>query len=110
MAALRAAKQALRKEIKRRVAVLSDSEKQRQSLVVSHKVRTWTESTTADEALLAGFKFYYCLFTAKLRVGRVLNPCIRWNWNPNVNGCSTKKRFCFAASSFIWKQLLVVID
>lgn len=55
MAALRAAKQALRKEIKRRIAALSDSEKQRQSLVVSHKVRgrTPTELKTADEALLA---------------------------------------------------------
>lgn len=39
MAALRAAKQALRKEIKRRVAALSDREKQRQALVVSQKVR-----------------------------------------------------------------------
>lgn len=38
MAALRAAKQALRKEIKRRVAALSDGEKQRQALVVSQKV------------------------------------------------------------------------
>ncbi|GLD55637.1 5-formyltetrahydrofolate cyclo-ligase isoform X1 [Lates japonicus] len=38
MAALRAAKQALRKEIKRRVAALSDGEKQRQSLVVSQKL------------------------------------------------------------------------
>lgn len=55
MAALRAAKQALRKEIKRRIAALSDCEKQRQSLVVSRKVRgkTPTELTTADEALLA---------------------------------------------------------
>ena len=39
MAALRAAKQALRKEIKRRVAAVTDQEKHRQSLVVSHKVR-----------------------------------------------------------------------
>lgn len=38
MAALRAAKQALRKEIKRRVAALSEQEKQRQSLVVSQKL------------------------------------------------------------------------
>ncbi|XP_050932163.1 5,10-methenyltetrahydrofolate synthetase (5-formyltetrahydrofolate cyclo-ligase) [Lates calcarifer] len=38
MAALRAAKQALRTEIKRRVAALSDGEKQRQSLVVSQKL------------------------------------------------------------------------
>ncbi|XP_047437660.1 5,10-methenyltetrahydrofolate synthetase (5-formyltetrahydrofolate cyclo-ligase) [Mugil cephalus] len=38
MAALRAAKQALRKEIKRRVAALSKEEKLRQSLVVSHKL------------------------------------------------------------------------
>ncbi|KAG7482060.1 5-formyltetrahydrofolate cyclo-ligase [Solea senegalensis] len=38
MAALRAAKQALRKEIKRRVAALSDEEKLRQSLIVSHKL------------------------------------------------------------------------
>lgn len=38
MAALRAAKQALRKEIKKRVAALSDEEKLRQSQVVSEKV------------------------------------------------------------------------
>ncbi|XP_026234679.1 5-formyltetrahydrofolate cyclo-ligase [Anabas testudineus] len=38
MAALRAAKQALRKEIKQRVAALSNEEKQRQSLVVSQKL------------------------------------------------------------------------
>ncbi|XP_029904479.1 5-formyltetrahydrofolate cyclo-ligase [Myripristis murdjan] len=38
MAALRAAKQALRKEIKRRVAALSDQEKLRQSHVVSQKL------------------------------------------------------------------------
>ncbi|XP_053741766.1 5,10-methenyltetrahydrofolate synthetase (5-formyltetrahydrofolate cyclo-ligase) [Synchiropus splendidus] len=38
MASLRAAKQALRREIKRRVALLSDEEKQRQSLVVSQKL------------------------------------------------------------------------
>lgn len=39
MAALRAAKQALRKEVKRRVATVTDDEKRRQSLVVSQKVR-----------------------------------------------------------------------
>ncbi|KAM7406662.1 hypothetical protein PAMP_001028 [Pampus punctatissimus] len=38
MAALRTAKQVLRKEIKRRVASLSDEEKRRQSLVVSKKL------------------------------------------------------------------------
>lgn len=38
MAALRAAKQALRKEIKKRVAAVSDEEKLRQSQVVSHKL------------------------------------------------------------------------
>ncbi|XP_067454011.1 5,10-methenyltetrahydrofolate synthetase (5-formyltetrahydrofolate cyclo-ligase) isoform X1 [Thunnus thynnus] len=38
MAALRAAKQALRKEIKRRVSALSDQEKHRQSVVVSQKL------------------------------------------------------------------------
>ncbi|KAM7015272.1 5-formyltetrahydrofolate cyclo-ligase [Tautogolabrus adspersus] len=38
MAALRAAKQALRREIKRRVSVLSEEEKLRQSLVVSQKL------------------------------------------------------------------------
>ncbi|AWP02114.1 putative 5-formyltetrahydrofolate cyclo-ligase isoform 3 [Scophthalmus maximus] len=38
MAALRAAKQALRKEMKRRVAALSDEEKRRQSRVVSQKL------------------------------------------------------------------------
>ncbi|XP_071371229.1 5-formyltetrahydrofolate cyclo-ligase [Centroberyx affinis] len=38
MAALRAAKQALRKEIKRRVAALSDQEKLRQSQVISQKL------------------------------------------------------------------------
>ncbi|XP_060923850.1 5,10-methenyltetrahydrofolate synthetase (5-formyltetrahydrofolate cyclo-ligase) [Limanda limanda] len=38
MAALRAAKQALRKAIKTRVAALSDEEKRRQSLVVSQKL------------------------------------------------------------------------
>ncbi|CAN9506861.1 unnamed protein product [Ophioblennius macclurei] len=38
MSALRAAKQALRREIKRRVAALSEDEKRRQSLVVSHKL------------------------------------------------------------------------
>lgn len=37
-AALRAAKQTLRKEIKQRVAALSDEEKTRQSMVVSRKV------------------------------------------------------------------------
>lgn len=39
MATLRAAKQALRREIKGRVAALSDAEKRRQSQVVSEKVR-----------------------------------------------------------------------
>ncbi len=39
MATLRAAKQALRKDIKRRVAALSDKEKQRQSVVVAQQVR-----------------------------------------------------------------------
>ena len=39
MAALRAAKQALRKEIKRRVSALSAEEKRRQSVVVSQQVR-----------------------------------------------------------------------
>lgn len=38
MAALRAAKQALRKEIKNRVAALSDQEKSRQSRIVSQKL------------------------------------------------------------------------
>lgn len=38
MSALRAAKQALRREIKRRVAALSEDEKRRQSLVVSRKL------------------------------------------------------------------------
>ncbi|XP_010787017.1 5-formyltetrahydrofolate cyclo-ligase [Notothenia coriiceps] len=38
MAALRAAKQALRKEIKRRVAALSDEEKRRQSSVLSKQL------------------------------------------------------------------------
>ncbi|XP_074522809.1 5-formyltetrahydrofolate cyclo-ligase [Halichoeres trimaculatus] len=38
MSALRAAKQALRKEIKRRVAALSEEEKVRQSLLVSQKL------------------------------------------------------------------------
>lgn len=38
MSALRAAKQTLRKEIKRRVAALSEHEKQRQSLVVTQKL------------------------------------------------------------------------
>ncbi|KAK2853361.1 hypothetical protein Q5P01_006022 [Channa striata] len=38
MAALRAAKQVLRKEIKRRVSALSSEEKRRQSAVVSHKL------------------------------------------------------------------------
>ncbi|XP_063333556.1 5,10-methenyltetrahydrofolate synthetase (5-formyltetrahydrofolate cyclo-ligase) isoform X2 [Pelmatolapia mariae] len=38
MAALRAAKQALRKEVKRRVATVTDDEKRRQSLVVSQKL------------------------------------------------------------------------
>ncbi|XP_042338090.1 5-formyltetrahydrofolate cyclo-ligase-like [Plectropomus leopardus] len=38
MAALRAAKQALRREIKRRVAALSDEEKQRQSLALSQQL------------------------------------------------------------------------
>lgn len=38
MSALRAAKQALRKEIKRRVAALSEEEKLRQSLLVSQKL------------------------------------------------------------------------
>ncbi|XP_035859416.1 5,10-methenyltetrahydrofolate synthetase (5-formyltetrahydrofolate cyclo-ligase) [Sander lucioperca] len=38
MAAVRAAKQALRKEIKRRVTALSDEEKQRQSLVLSRQL------------------------------------------------------------------------
>ena len=38
MAALRAAKQALRKEIKRRVAALSDEEKHRQSVAVSRQL------------------------------------------------------------------------
>lgn len=38
MAALRAAKQALRRDIKRRVAAVSDEEKQRQSLVLSRQL------------------------------------------------------------------------
>ncbi|CAL1603365.1 unnamed protein product [Knipowitschia caucasica] len=37
-AAVRAAKQSLRREIKKRVAALSESEKQRQSLAVCHKL------------------------------------------------------------------------
>lgn len=40
MNALRAAKQSLRKDIKRRMAALSEQEKQRQSLVVSQKLLT----------------------------------------------------------------------
>lgn len=39
MAAMRAAKQALRREIKRRVSALSVEEKRRQSVLVSQKVR-----------------------------------------------------------------------
>jgi 5-formyltetrahydrofolate cyclo-ligase len=38
MAALRAAKQAMRREIKKRVAALDDQEKLRQSRVISQKV------------------------------------------------------------------------
>ncbi|XP_061559186.1 5,10-methenyltetrahydrofolate synthetase (5-formyltetrahydrofolate cyclo-ligase) isoform X2 [Phycodurus eques] len=38
MAAMRAAKQAVRKEIKRRVALLSEQEKERQSLIVCQKL------------------------------------------------------------------------
>ncbi|GAA6084487.1 5,10-methenyltetrahydrofolate synthetase (5-formyltetrahydrofolate cyclo-ligase), partial [Tachysurus ichikawai] len=37
MAALRAAKQALRKEIKKRLVALSDEDKRRQSQIVSQK-------------------------------------------------------------------------
>lgn len=44
MAALRAAKQALRKEIKKRVAAMADEEKVRQSGVVSQKVKNTGES------------------------------------------------------------------
>lgn len=45
MAALLAAKQALRKDLKRRVAALSAEEKQRQSAVLSRQVRDrWTGS------------------------------------------------------------------
>lgn len=39
MAALRTAKQVLRRELKLRVAALTDEEKLRQSHVLSHKVR-----------------------------------------------------------------------
>lgn len=61
MAALRAAKQALRKEIKRRVAAVTDQEKHRQSLVVSHKVRDSydTQVTTYMCKKLFSYSVYY---------------------------------------------------
>lgn len=48
MAALRAAKQALRKEIKRRVSALSAEEKRRQSVVVSQQVRAQEAVSSAS--------------------------------------------------------------
>lgn len=53
MAALRAAKQALRKEIKGRVAAVSDQEKLRQSRVVSLKVNVTDISAERNELSLA---------------------------------------------------------
>lgn len=49
MAALRAAKQALRREIKGRVAAVSDQEKLRQSRVVSQKVNVPDTSAVRNE-------------------------------------------------------------
>jgi len=49
MAALRAAKQALRREIKSRVAAVSDQEKLRQSRVVSQKVNVIDASAERHE-------------------------------------------------------------
>ena len=57
MAALRAAKQALRKEIKKRVAGLSEEEKVRQSQVVSHKVNGGSVMLEVRKVLLV------CLLT-----------------------------------------------
>lgn len=48
MAALRTAKQVLRRDLKRRVAALTDEEKRRQSHVLSQKVR---ESQTCRSSL-----------------------------------------------------------
>lgn len=48
MAALRAAKQALRKEIKRRVSAMSAEEKRRQSVVVSQQVRAQEAVSSAS--------------------------------------------------------------
>lgn len=51
MAALRAAKKALRSEVKRRVSALSPEEKRRQSQLLSHKVRTGTALGLGSEFL-----------------------------------------------------------
>jgi len=71
MAALRAAKQALRREIKSRVAAVSDQEKLRQSQVVSQKVNVIDASAERHE--LSGvleyteYTPYKCYFVANFR-------------------------------------------
>lgn len=59
MAALRAAKQALRREIKGRVAAVSDQEKLRQSRVVSQKVNVIEMSAEGHELVIFGTVHIY---------------------------------------------------
>lgn len=59
MAALRAAKQALRREIKGRVAAVSDQEKLRQSRVVSQKVNVIDMSAEGHELVIFGTVHIY---------------------------------------------------
>lgn len=68
MAATRAAKQALRKEIKRRVALLSQEEKQRQSLIVCQKVRKWDPDAHVKTLFFNGA-------ASKVHFGRKRNIC-----------------------------------
>lgn len=52
MAALRTAKQVLRRDLKRRVAALTDEEKRRQSHVLSQKVRESRNSFSRNSLTL----------------------------------------------------------
>lgn len=58
MAALRAAKQAMRREIKKRVAALDDQEKLRQSRVISQKVTAVRYKQSCNKKL--GITFTMC--------------------------------------------------
>lgn len=78
MAALRAAKQALRKEIKRRVSALSAEEKRRQSVVVSQQVRAQEAVSSASYQQAANL----------MKPGHVLTPSLN---GLNANSSPSKR-------------------